>query len=159
MIVIPVLATLTYRVDFFTWVRVVGHLSLVLPSSCMRTNAALSVFWWHSGYVQSTSAIPKPWATLACVRSRPRHSLRPSSNRLGSSLTSKTMTCITGTGGARVSSEIFVPWLCKSRLVLTDSRIKCSRMRSYGKQTKLWDTLFGTTRPRIECVPENIAWS
>jgi len=28
---------------------------------------------------------------------------------------------------------------------------------SYGKQTKMWDTLFGTARPRIECVPENVA--
>lgn len=29
---------------------------------------------------------------------------------------------------------------------------------SYGKQTKMWDTLFGTARPRIECVPENMGW-
>lgn len=30
---------------------------------------------------------------------------------------------------------------------------------SYGKQTRIWDVLFGTTRPRIEMVPENIDWS
>ncbi|KAF8314460.1 hypothetical protein DL93DRAFT_2058228, partial [Clavulina sp. PMI_390] len=31
---------------------------------------------------------------------------------------------------------------------------------NYGKQTRVWDTLFGTTRPgqiRVECIPENIA--
>ncbi|KAF8306146.1 hypothetical protein DL93DRAFT_2120508 [Clavulina sp. PMI_390] len=30
---------------------------------------------------------------------------------------------------------------------------------NYGKQTRMWDVLFGTTRPRLEMVPENIDWN
>ncbi|KAF8306147.1 hypothetical protein DL93DRAFT_2232694 [Clavulina sp. PMI_390] len=29
---------------------------------------------------------------------------------------------------------------------------------NYGKQTRIWDVVFGTTRPRLEMVPENIDW-
>ncbi|OJJ96388.1 hypothetical protein ASPACDRAFT_1891249 [Aspergillus aculeatus ATCC 16872] len=30
---------------------------------------------------------------------------------------------------------------------------------NYGKQTRLWDRLFGTCRERIECRPENVDWN
>ncbi|KAF8315651.1 hypothetical protein DL93DRAFT_2078881 [Clavulina sp. PMI_390] len=30
---------------------------------------------------------------------------------------------------------------------------------NYGKQTRVWDVLFGTTRPRLEMVSENIDWN
>ncbi|KAF8306161.1 hypothetical protein DL93DRAFT_2144038 [Clavulina sp. PMI_390] len=30
---------------------------------------------------------------------------------------------------------------------------------NYGKQTRIWDVLFGTTRSRLEMVPENIDWN
>ncbi|KAF8316092.1 hypothetical protein DL93DRAFT_2166322 [Clavulina sp. PMI_390] len=30
---------------------------------------------------------------------------------------------------------------------------------NYGKQTRIWDVLFGSTRSRLEMVPENIDWS
>lgn len=30
------------------------------------------------------------------------------------------------------------------------------KSHNYGKQTRVWDRLFGTTHKRIECVPENI---
>ncbi|PWN51059.1 fatty acid hydroxylase superfamily protein [Violaceomyces palustris] len=29
---------------------------------------------------------------------------------------------------------------------------------NYGKQTRLWDTIFGSTRSRIECTEDNIDW-
>jgi len=29
---------------------------------------------------------------------------------------------------------------------------------NYGKQTRVWDKLFGTTRPRLEMVDENVDW-
>jgi sterol desaturase/sphingolipid hydroxylase (fatty acid hydroxylase superfamily) len=30
---------------------------------------------------------------------------------------------------------------------------------NYGKQTRLWDWMFGTSRERIECVPSNIDYN
>jgi len=29
---------------------------------------------------------------------------------------------------------------------------------NYGKQTRAWDLLFGTTIPRIECAEHNVDW-
>jgi len=104
MIVIPMLATLTYKVDFFTW--------WICTIYIAHTEAM-----GHSGvraFVPTTLASPflQPFGLELDVEDHDLH------HRNG--------------------------W---------------RKSFNYGKQTKLWDTLFGTTRPRIECVPENIAWS
>ena len=50
--------------------------------------------------------------------------------------------------------------LFKCELVIEDHDLHHRRgykkSGNYGKQTRLWDTIFGTLLPRIECVPDNV---
>lgn len=38
-------------------------------------------------------------------------------------------------------------------------RMGWRKSSNYGKQTRVWDKLFGSTRARVECVPGNIDWN
>ncbi|PYH40697.1 sterol desaturase family protein [Aspergillus saccharolyticus JOP 1030-1] len=74
---------------------------------------------------------------------------------------------LTGHSGLRVWSTApsTLSWLLRltgTELVLEDHdlhhRKGWKQSANYGKQTRLWDRLFGTCRERIECRPENVDW-
>lgn len=103
--VIPVLAMITYRIDFFTWVRFASPFLCMYHSQredggCLRS---------LSGYAQLILSTRKHWAILACVRWYQRPSRRLSSNHSGSNLILRTMIYITEMDGARASSELNYP--------------------------------------------------
>jgi len=104
VIVIPVLAALTYKIDFFTW-------------------------WICTAYITHTEAMGHS-GLRACVPATP-------------------------------ASSFLQPFGLELNIEDHDLHHRNGWRKSfnYGKQTKMWDTLFGTARPRIECVPENVAWN
>lgn len=60
-----------------------------------------------------------------------------------------------------VSRLILAPFGCE--LMIEDHdlhhRKGYRKSHNYGKQTRLWDKLFGTCAPRVELSPENVDWS
>lgn len=70
-----------------------------------------------------------------------------------------------GHSGVRVvaTAPSTVAWLLRYlgvELVVEDHdlhhRKGYKKSSNYGKQTRLWDIIFGTSRARIECLPDNI---